>query len=168
MTKAIAGIGTPPQRRYWKGHDQKADELLAEELFIGRRISSASGRAKTEFPAQNGSRERLAREALARLLSYYAGENGLEILALLCSALMNDGGTDRRIAFQFRKKGKRGDKAADYQVGLTVLSLVKDDGVGVDAAVKYAEQIFELSPQAVYRAVKRVKQRLRSFGLVDI
>jgi hypothetical protein len=105
-------------RSYWKDYDQKEDEGLALELLDGRSVCDQVGRLRTEYVPPNSPRERLAREALARLLSHYrrdAGHEGQRMIHLLCEAFAEDGKTQRRLVFQFRKKGKRSDLAADYQ-----------------------------------------------------
>ena len=63
-------------RSYWKGHDREDDESLAKELFFGRTGRDKKGRIKKEFLVQDTSRERLAREALVRLLTYYTAKSG--------------------------------------------------------------------------------------------
>ena len=67
---------------YWKGCSREEDEAIAEELFFGRTIRDKSGKAKKEYPVQDSKRERSAKEALIRLLTYDCGIAGNEILGL--------------------------------------------------------------------------------------
>ena len=110
--KPIRGIGTEylPYMPYWKGHDQEGDETLSRELFHGRAVRDGAGKRKTDYLRKDSDRERLARDALTRLLMYHArNSDAQEIISWLCCALRNDGGTDRRIVLEFRKK-KEGDR----------------------------------------------------------
>lgn len=111
----------PSHPPYWKGYCRKEDEALATELFYGRTVRDETGRTKKEYSVQDSMRDRSAREALVRLLSYFWGDDCFEIMGLLRDALKSEGTGERRLVFQFRKKGNRSDLAADFPVAFHVL-----------------------------------------------
>jgi hypothetical protein len=160
--------GLVPCRPYWNGFDRKTDELRARDLLRGRIVRQPSGRSKVEFLQKDDPREGIAREALARLLTYYTAHDvdaSVDIVGPLCSALTNDSRNERRIVFQFRKKGKRSDVVADYQLGLHVLIRTIDHGWPVEAAVQEAMNKYGLKRKAVFEAYKRTKKQFRAWGV---
>jgi hypothetical protein len=158
------GLQSPPPRpRYWKGYDLEEDEALALELLSGRLVRGKTGRLRTEYLSKGSPRERSAREALQRVLTYYVQigpDKRRSIVAGLCGALGND--SERQLIFQFRKKGRRSDPTADWQVGFWVHARVQDDRLKVEAAVQATMEQFSLSRTAVYAAYKRYAKGLRS------
>jgi hypothetical protein len=161
--KPIAGIGTyvPLYEPYWKNFALVEDERLAKELFSGREIKDARGREKTQYLRAGSQRERLAREALVRLLMYYTRNtpNKPNVTVLLCAALRDDFDTKRRVSFGFRKSGGRSDPADDWQVGQYVLSRVNGKRGDVKAAIADAMDKFGLSRKTIFKKVKRTKKR---------
>ena len=120
MTKKVAGVAL--YRPYWKGYDHQKDKNLVDQLFLGRTVRDAAGKPLIKYFSKDSPQERLAREALTRLLMYSTKDaDDLDIIALLCCALRADGGSERRIVFQFRKRGgRRSNKAGDLSVYLHV------------------------------------------------
>ena len=152
-----------PPRPYWKDYCREEDEDLAKELFLGRTVGDKTRRAKKEYPPQDSARERSAREALIRLLGYCWRDESFVIAALLSEALEIDGEGERRLVFQFRKKGKRPNLSADFAVAFHVL--IKKDDTPTKSAVYDAMDKFGLSRKAVFDCIKRVKEFLGSCGV---
>jgi hypothetical protein len=151
------GLSTNPfviPSPYWKGYSQKADERLAEQLFLGRTVQDKTGRKKIEHFTKDSADERSAREALARLL---LRDNCPFVIKALVHQALTDGESERRLVFQYRKKGNRPDVSADLQVALYVLQL-GDDRVKKESAVHGAMQKFGLSRKAVFECIKRAKK----------
>jgi hypothetical protein len=140
---------------YWKGYSQTEDEKLAEQLFLGRTVQDKTGRRKTEYLTKDSADERSARDALGRLL--LRDDCRIDIKALVYEALRTDGKSERRLVFQFRKKGNRPNSSADFGVAFHVLQL-RGDGVKVESAIHGAMQKFGLSRKAVFECIKRVKK----------
>jgi hypothetical protein len=161
------GIGRAKQTdKYWKGYDQKADELLARELLLGEIVHHASGRVKVKFLQQDNPRERMAREALARLLTFYTMNNidaAVNIVYPLCSILTNE--TNRRIVFGFRKKGNKSSRDADFQLGIHVLNRTHDHGWPVEAAVQDVIDKFKVTRKTVFEAYMRTKKQFQAWGV---
>ena len=150
-------VPSPPA--YWKGYSRKEDEELAEELFFGRTVRGKTGRTNKEYLVTDSPRERAAVEALVRLLSR---DDCMEIKALLFDALKSDGKAERRLVFQFRRKGKRSNLSANFAVALWVATRVTKDRWQVKAAVSEAMSEFGLSRKAVFAAIQRAKKSMRS------
>jgi hypothetical protein len=150
----------PLPSAYWKNYSRKEDEELAEELFFGRIVRNETVRAKREYLAKDSARERLAIQALVRLLSR---DDCPEIQVLLFDALKSDGRGERRLVFQYRRRGKRSDLSADYVVALYVAKRVSEDGWPVEAAVTDAISVFGLSRKAVFARMRRVKEWMLSW-----
>jgi len=84
------------------------------------------------------------------------------IKALLFDALTSNGEGERRLVFQFRKKGKRSNLADDYAVALWVATRVAKEGWNVEAAVTDAKIAYGLSRKTVFAKIQRVKKYIRS------
>jgi hypothetical protein len=152
--------GLAAYRPYLRGHDQEKDEELAEELFLGRLVVDAAGRSRRKYPAKNSPRERLAREALARIVTYYTGEDGPPIMYYLSGALTCVGA--KRIDFKFDKRGGKSDLYADLQISVYYRGIKKPGRGRGKAAIDDTMQKFGLSRKAVFEALRRVKSRWRS------
>jgi hypothetical protein len=148
----------PQHPAYWKGYSRKEDEELAEELFFGRTVWSKTGRAKREYLVKDSARERSAIKALIRLLSR---DDWSDTKDLLFDALKSDGRGERRLVFQFRRKGKRPNLSTDYAVAIWVAKRVSEEGWKVEAAVSEAMSVYGLSRKAVFASIRRVKVRMR-------
>ena len=148
-------------RPYWKGYDPRKDQSLAEDLLYGKGGNDKTGRVIKEYFAKDSISERLAIDALGRLLTYWTAEviQAHEIVGALCRALKVNGVTERRLVFQFRKQGKRSYLGADYAVALHVGSRVID-GWKTEAAVHDAMNTYRLSRKGVFDAIRRVKKKL--------
>jgi hypothetical protein len=158
-----------PCRAYWKNYDRKADELLPRELLSGQIVHHAAGRVKVEFLQQDSPRERMAREALARLLTFYTGgdvDAAVDIVGPLCSILTNE--SNRRIVFGFRKKGKQSSREADFQLGIHVIIRTHDHGWPVEAAVREVMNKFKVTRKTVFEAYKRTKKQFRGWGFSGV
>jgi hypothetical protein len=148
----------PLARPYWKGYSREQDKKLVEELFYGSSgINQKSGRWQSHYLVAGGPDERRAFEALRRLLASCQGLEP-EILAGLLLALDSRGGFERRLVFQFRKKGKRSDFAADAEIAMYVEGLVRR-GVKKEAAVSHAMADLHLSRKTIFAAIKRFKNK---------
>jgi hypothetical protein len=168
MTQKVAGLGLAPFRPYWKGHDQKEDEELAEDLFFGRQVIDTTGRPKTEYPSKGSMREKIAREALARFVTFCTREDDPLIMFLLCCALKHRG-TERVIDFRTTVRGRPANDRVDMLIDHYVYGLAKRERGGVEAAVAAAQKKFgrrrpdgsvkELSREAVFKALARAKRR---------
>ena len=147
------------RRTYWKGYDEKEDEHLAEDLLYGK-AGDKTARSLKEYFVKDSPEERLAIEALIRLLTYWTAHAAApEIVAALCSALRSNGVTERRLVFQFRRKGKRSHLGTDYVVALHVESRTIE-GWKTEAAVHDAMKTHRLSRKGVFDAIRRVKKKL--------
>jgi hypothetical protein len=145
---------------YWKGYDKKEDECLAEDLLYGKAGHDKTGRLIKEYLVKDSPEERLAIEALIRLLTYWtAHAEAPGIVAALGSALRSNGVTERRLVFQFRKKGKRSYLGTDYAAALHVESRTIE-GWPKEAAVHDAMKTYRLSRKGVFDAIRRVKKKL--------
>lgn len=144
-----------------KDANRTKDEALVEELFYGRRmVQSKTGRARHEYLPPDSGREREAMQALVRLLIRADIEPLPDtILSALASALNPKGKSARKLVFEFRKKGKRSDLSADYQVAYHVAFLVTKEGWPVEAAVSDAKEANGLSRKAVFEALRRTKKK---------
>jgi hypothetical protein len=153
----------PSTRAYWTGFSRENDEVIAMQLFFGRRGHDKKGRVKKEYLVQDSPPERLAREALVRLLTYFTTKEApIDVIAALCSALR--GSAERRLVFKFQKKGNRPDLSGDIAVTLLV-DRRRQEGVKVESAVREAMDVFDLSRKAVFAAIKRVKTELASWNM---
>jgi hypothetical protein len=129
-------------------------------LLYGKAGHDKTDRFIKEYLVKDSPEERLAIEALIRLLTYWtAHAEASEIVAALGSALRSNGATERRLVFQFRKKGKRSHLGADYAVALHIESRVKE-GWKMEAAVSDAMKTHRLSRKGVFEAIRRVKEKL--------
>jgi hypothetical protein len=148
LSRKHAGLGRafpPPAPRYWKGFDQEKDRQLAEELY-------------TSQLEPNSKRERSARHALARLLTYYVkDENALEITVPLCMALLERG--DLRLIFK-RRKGK--PKSNSWFEIAFFVGVRRNTGLKNEAAVAEAMAKFRVSRATVFKALKRKSHPLAS------
>lgn len=152
----------PASWSYWKGFSREDDEALAMQLFFGRRGQDKKGRVKKEYLVQDSPPERLAREALVRLLTYFTTNDGpIDVIAALCSALR--GSPERRLVFKFQKKGNRPDLSGDIAVTLFV-DRRRREGVKVESAVREAMEVFNLSRKAVFEAMKKVRTELATWN----
>jgi hypothetical protein len=168
MTKKIAGLG--PQKPYWQDYDQEEDEKLAESLIFGWQVVNALGRAKIEFPSPSKSispQERLAREALARVVMHQFKDDSFLIGYWLCCAIRDDGSSTWRIDFRRTKLGRPTDRVADLQISQHVQGLMKGRRGDVKAAVVDAKKRYDrpsLHRTTVSRALKRAKKRSELMG----
>ena len=165
---------------YWRGHDRKEDEALVKRLFCGSAIIAKSGpkagRSQHRYYAADGAQERRAFAALRRVLSWAANApnpwpvraiNSVDpvILALLvCSLDPDNDVTDRRLVFQFRRRGKPTDSSADLQVAIRVAGCVRA-GQKKEAAIAEAMESYGLSRKAVFDVLRRVGRSMP--GLLD-
>ena len=145
----------PLVRPYYKGHSREEDEKLAKELFYGTStIDKKTSRSRHDYLLADSPDERRAFEALRRLMLFSCQDLDPAILEGLLCSLDSGGSFERRLVFQFRKKGKRSDFAADLDVAAYVGGLIHG-GQKKEAAVKRAEDKFGLKRKAVFAAIKR-------------
>jgi hypothetical protein len=147
----------PLLRPYWKGHSREEDKKLAKELLYGSStINKKTGRCQSYYPVAGGPHEYRAFEALRRLLCFSCRDLEPEILAGLVCALDSRGSFERRLVFQFRKKGNRHDFAADLEIAMYVEGLIR---VGQKKPIEHAMANFNLSRKTVFAAIRRFKNR---------
>jgi hypothetical protein len=128
-------------------------------LLYGKAGHDKTGRLIREYLVEDN--ERLAIQALTRLLIYWTADEieADDIVAALCSSLRANGVTERRLVFQFRKKGKRSYLGADYAVALHV-EFRTSKGWKMEAAVRNAMETYHLARKGVFDAIRRVKKEL--------
>lgn len=167
MTGKIAELGR--YRPYWQDYDQEEDERLAQSLFSGWQAVDASGRAKIEFPSPSkdiSPQERLAREALARVVMHQFRDGSFLIGYWLCCSIRDDGSSTWRIDFRRTKRGRPPDWLADLQISQYVQGEMKGRRGAVKAATADAKRFDRpsLHRTTVSRALKRAKKRSELMG----
>jgi hypothetical protein len=143
-------------RPYYKGHSREEDEKLADELFFGTSaiINEKTGRSRHDYLPANGSDERLAFEALERLLSFSCGDLNSDVLGGLLASLDRSGSFGRRFVFEEKRKRAVG-APTDLQIALYVQSRHRL-GLKIKAA-EWAAKEFGVSRKTVYAALKRIR-----------
>jgi hypothetical protein len=144
-------------RPYYKGHNRAEDEKLAKELFFGTIVRDKKRRRDCHYYLPKHSQEeRLAFEALERLLVDSCGDLDPEVLGGLVSSLGRGGSFGRRLIFE-KKRKRRADSVTYLQIAMHVRDLRKA-GWQKDAAVKDAEDKYNVSRKTAYKALKRVRR----------
>jgi len=142
-------------RPYYKGHDLEQDEKLAEELFYGTTVrDKKTGRDCHRYPPEDSADERRGLEALCRLLVF--SDLAPDILSGLLCSLDPVGSFGRRLVFKQRKRKRRADSATDLQIALHIRSLYRRLGKK-ESAVRQAMKDFDLSRNAVFEAMARIR-----------
>jgi hypothetical protein len=159
------------EKPYLEGHSREDDEELASYLFLGRTVRDKSGRARTEYFKRGSEDENAARRALVRLLCDAFPDRPIWVDLLITALVSTRDLNGHRIVFQKYRRGKHGDAAGDFQVGMFVIHLIRSaerEGAkpNVEAAVHEAMDKFKLSRKTVFehyaaaeRMLKNAKER---------
>jgi hypothetical protein len=129
-------------------------------LFYGTTVRDKIGRDCHRYPSENSPHERQGVEALCRLLSF--SDLPSEIIGGLLCSLDSGGSFGRRLVFKRRKRKRPVGAATDLQIYFYVQSLERA-GLKTEAAVKYAEDKFHLSRNAVFEARARIRRENPGF-----
>jgi hypothetical protein len=144
-------------RPYYKGHNRAEDERLTKELFFGMTVrNEKTGRDCHYYLPDNSPEERLAFEALVRLLVFSCGDLNEDALGGLLSSLDRGGSFERRLVFE-KKRKRPADAPADLQIFLYVERRIRA-GQQVKTAVDDAVNKFKVTRKTVFAARRRIRR----------
>jgi hypothetical protein len=132
------------------------DHWLAADFLAGHG-EMVPYRFKTKYLKPNSTGERLARQALVRLLR--SGRRLSSTLRRLLAESFDPDSTraERILEFKFRKKGNRSDRTGDSDVTYYVASRIAQ-GWKKEAAVADACVVFQLTRKSVFEKLKRHRE----------
>jgi hypothetical protein len=142
----------------WNHDLRTPDEWLADELLWGHGEAAPNGLLRRKYLALGSEEERLAREAMVRLLR--ADQPLSTTLRRRLAELFDSKSTvtERRLVIEFRRKGRQSQGMATSQVANFVDHKIRD-GYPVEAAVQLAIDAFGLTRKAVFEMRRKHKCR---------
>jgi len=138
----------------------KSDQKRIVELLRGRTVRDRHGLPRQTYLSDGGSDENEGRQALAKeLRTARFLDMGLRLtLAELFDPISEV--EERRICFEYRRKGRRSNAMAEKEIAQFIWSRTRD-GKKVEAAIKSATEHFGLRRARTFDIWKRWQPTLR-------
>jgi hypothetical protein len=141
----------------WDVDLKTRDEWLADELLWGHSEAPPNGLLHRKYLQPGSDEERTARQALVRVLR---GDRPLSLTLRKRLAELFDAEStlaERRLVFQFRRRGHRSHHMANSQIANYVDRKIRE-GNPVEAAVQLAMDVYGLTRKAIFDMRRKHKQ----------